>query len=140
MMSLYFPSLAPLVIPAAVLALAAVARVASDLATQSTTRQSARVAQIEGAVSRVAGGIAHQLLTVSASTPADALGALKSAAVAEGAAYLAGAMPSTVAAAGATTDSLVAMISGEVGKQIVAAAGATLASPVAPAVPAPAAG
>ena len=112
----------PLMIPAAILVLLLAARVASDLATQATARQATRVAQVEGAVARVAGGIASDLMGAKAAgSSMDVLNDLKGAAVKQGAAYIATAMPQLVASAGATPASLAVMVTGELGQQLVAA-------------------
>ena len=126
-----FVNLYPFLFPALVLTLAVVAQVAGSLQSQAVARHATRVAQVEGAVERVAGDIAAKLLPVMASTPADVFTALKNAAFAEGAAYLAGALPDTIASVGATPATLATMVAGAVGKQMVAAAGAAMAVPLA---------
>jgi hypothetical protein len=131
-----FATYAPLFIPGTIIALAAVARVCSDLSTQAETRQASRVARIEGTVGRLAGDIAHDLATAPPSS--DVVGVVKAAAVSEAANYIATEMPDTVKAAGASKDSLVRMLSGEVSRQslalaapsiLAAAASALMATP-----------
>ena len=139
----------PYAIPALIASLGIVAKVAGDLSTQAEAKQSSRVARIEGTVSRESASIAAELATAKeAGTTADVLAAVKAAAVATGADYMLTTMPSTLKDAGATKDSLIAMLHGEVSKQQLATAAPALlaaanvllpdtATP--PAAPAPAA-
>ncbi len=115
----------PYAIPATIVSLAIVAKVAGDLSAQAEGKQASRVQRIEAAVSRVAGCIAVDLLANGnpATTPANALNAIKSAAIAQGADYLLGALPDTIAKAGATKGSVIAMLTGEVSKQQMAVMG-----------------
>ena len=111
-------TLLPLAIPAAIVALSAVALVAGTLSAQAEAKQSSRIGRIEGAVARVAGGIAEQLSVLAASgVSVGSLADMRLVAIGAGAAYLKAAMPDTIAAAGATPDILHAMIEGELGRQ-----------------------
>ncbi len=138
----------PLMIPLSVLALAAAARVMSDLATQADARKQSKVSQVERAVARYAGGIASDLQQAKAAgSSADALAEMKAAGVNTGVAYLSTTLPGVLAKAGATPASLAQMLNGEVGGQsllavapglLAAAAAQLLPNQVAP-DPAPAA-
>ena len=109
----------PYAIPLTVWSLIFVAQVAGTLSTQAEEKQASRVARIEGTVSRMAGGIASNLLQAkSAGTTGDVLTALRGAAVSQAADYVLSSLPDTVKAAGATKDSLIQMLHGEISKQV----------------------
>lgn len=94
---------------------------ASKLKTDAVKRKQSHLAQIEGTVVRLSGGIAATLLAHPQGTPQDVLAVVRNAGVAEATTYIQTQMPGVVAAAGADATGLQTMLRGEVGRQIVAA-------------------
>ena len=123
---------AGLFLPVSVVAAAAVANVAVSLRAHALKAKQTQLAAIEAAIGHVSGGIASELMSVQASTPAAALSAIKQAAVGQGAATIATILPGAMAAAGVTQDALATLLSGAVGGKLVAAATPAMLSAAAP--------